>query len=77
MMKTSNEASAICARSAPDVSPAIRPNRSLGCIDEALEKNGAERLLARGEADASSISFFSAFEDYETALWTTLEKVSG
>ncbi len=45
-------------------------------IDEALGKNGAERLLARGEADASSISFFSAFEDYETALWKTLGNVS-
>lgn len=44
-------------------------------IDEALEKNGAERLLQRGEADANSVSFFSAFEDYETALWKTFGEV--
>ncbi|KLO19588.1 cytochrome P450 oxidoreductase OrdA-like protein [Schizopora paradoxa] len=46
-------------------------------IDDALEKNGAERLLQRGEADASSVSFFSSFEDYEVALWKTLGDIYG
>ena len=44
-------------------------------IDDLLEKNGAEKLLERGEADASSIEFFQAFEDYEPKLWQALEKV--
>lgn len=43
--------------------------------DELLEKNGAERLLARGEADAASASFFEAFDDYEAKLWTVLAEV--
>jgi len=44
-------------------------------VDDAIEKNGGQRLLERGTADASSVSFFSAFQEYESKLWESLQKV--
>lgn len=44
-------------------------------IDELFEKNGAERFLGRGEADAGSIDFFQAFDEYETKIWEAMDKV--
>lgn len=44
-------------------------------IDEALERNGASRLLERGESDAASATFFQSFEEYEVKLWDALSKV--
>ncbi|KAI5116970.1 hypothetical protein M0805_002171 [Coniferiporia weirii] len=42
--------------------------------DNLLKKNGAERLMERGEADAASASFFQSFDDWEVKLWEMLEK---
>lgn len=44
-------------------------------IDELFEKNGAERLLSRGEADVGSIGFFQAFDEYESKVWEAIDKV--
>ncbi|EJD42568.1 cytochrome P450 [Auricularia subglabra TFB-10046 SS5] len=44
-------------------------------IDAALERNGAERLLERGLADAGGDRFFEAFDEWETKLWETLAAV--
>lgn len=43
--------------------------------DSILEKNGATRLVERGEGDASSASFFQAFDEWETKLWLKLGEV--
>lgn len=43
--------------------------------DELLAANGADRLLERGEGDASSADFFQKFDEYEEELWRVLEKV--
>lgn len=44
-------------------------------IDEQLAAHGAERVLARGEADAASMAFFQDFDQYEVALWKALSEV--
>lgn len=43
--------------------------------DELLEKNGAQRLLARGEGDAGASEFFQVFDEYEIGLWKALSSV--
>lgn len=44
-------------------------------VDTLLEAHGAERLLARGEADAGSVGFFQDFEDFEGKMWGVLDEV--
>ncbi|KAK7678479.1 hypothetical protein QCA50_018539 [Cerrena zonata] len=41
-------------------------------IDETLEQRGAQRLVSRGEGDASSFEFFSSFDDWCQNLWKIL-----
>lgn len=45
-------------------------------IYQTLEKNGAARLIDRGEGDAASASFFQSFDDWEAKLWVALAEVS-
>lgn len=44
--------------------------------DEVLEKNGATRIIDRGEGDASTASFFQDFDEWEAKLWQKLGEVS-
>ena len=44
--------------------------------DEVLEKNGATRIIERGEGDASTASFFQDFDEWEAKLWKKLGEVS-
>ena len=44
-------------------------------IDRLLEEHGANRLVERGEGDASSPDFFEAFDEWETGVWQKLAEV--
>ncbi|KAI0070911.1 cytochrome P450 [Panus rudis PR-1116 ss-1] len=41
-------------------------------IDEHMGERGAERILPRGEADASSADFFTSFDEWVEKLWEVL-----
>ncbi|KAF8998906.1 cytochrome P450 oxidoreductase OrdA-like protein [Hymenopellis radicata] len=43
--------------------------------DSLIEEHGGERLLSRGEGDASQGQFFQIFDEYEGKLWETLSTV--
>ncbi|KLO10170.1 fatty acid hydroxylase [Schizopora paradoxa] len=43
-------------------------------IDTLLHAHGANRLLERGEADASSLSMFESFEEFSKKMWNTFAK---
>lgn len=43
--------------------------------DDLLAEHGGQRLIARGEGDASASNFFQAFDEFEVKLWETLSKV--
>lgn len=45
-------------------------------VDEALERAGAKRLLARGESDARA-DFFGDFEGWYPTLWPTVDEALG
>ncbi|KAH7336803.1 cytochrome P450 [Rhizoctonia solani] len=46
-------------------------------IDDLLEKKGANRLLPRGEGDASGDNFTRSFDEWKDQVWVTLTKRYG
>ena len=46
-------------------------------IDALLEKQGASRLVERGEGDASAAEFFEIFDQWEKEVWKKLTEVRG
>ena len=44
-------------------------------IDRVLAERGAKRLIERGEGDAASADFFSAFDEWEKSTWKRLTAV--
>lgn len=44
-------------------------------IDTLLHTHGASRLMARGEADAASLSMFESFEEFSRRMWSNFAEV--